>query len=179
MPGMSDAPGGGLPAGVTSRFLELEDGSEPHVWTTLGYRRVADGPGTVTIAWEATPAYGFPTSAGHRVHGGLVTTLLDTAMGGATWTVLGPTEVFLTADLRVEFQRACPMGPLTATGTVVRRTSRVVFAAAQLHDPQGRVVAESRATQLVLPADGPAGRYGRDGSEPGEGTLGTGDAARG
>lgn len=147
---------------MAERFARLESRDAPHLWQTLGYRRVSHGEGTVTIGWDATPDYGFPTSAGYRVHGGMVTALLDTAMGGATWTVLGPDEVFLTADLRVEFHRATPVGPLTATGTVLKRTRRVAFCEAQLHDAEGRVLAASRCTQVVLPADGPAGRYGTD-----------------
>ena len=145
---------------LAARFARLEESTEPHLWQTLGYRRVAHGHGTATIAWDATPAYGFPTAAGYRVHGGMVTAVLDTAMGGATWTVLDADEVFLTADLRVEFHRAVPMGELTAVGTVEKRTKRVAFCSAQLLDGDGRVLAASRCTQVVLPADGPAGRYG-------------------
>lgn len=145
---------------LAHRFARLEESTEPHLWQTLGYRAVSHGPGTATIAWEATPAYGFPTAAGYRVHGGMVTAILDTAMGGATWTVLDADEVFLTADLRVEFHRATPVGPLTATGTVIKRTRRVAFVEATLFDAAGRALAASRCTQVVLPADGPAGRYG-------------------
>jgi uncharacterized protein (TIGR00369 family) len=155
---------------LAQRFARLESAGEPHLWQTLGYRAVHHGPGTATIGWDATADYGFPTAAGHRVHGGMVTAVLDTAMGGATWTVLDEDEVFLTADLRVEFHRATPVGPLTATGTVLKRTRRVVFVEAQLFDAEQRVLAASRATQVVLPADGPAGRYGAGDS---------GDLARG
>lgn len=144
------------------RFTRLESRDAPHLWATLGYRRVSHGEGTVTIAWDATPEYGFPTAAGYRVHGGMVTALLDTAMGGATWTVLADDEVFLTADLRVEFHRATPIGSLTATGTVLKRTRRVAFCEAQLFDADGRVLAASRCTQILLPSDGPAGRYDGD-----------------
>ena len=145
---------------LAARFAQLESASDPHLWQTLGYRAVSYGAGSATIAWEATEAYGFPTAAGYRVHGGMVTAILDTAMGGATWTVLDADEVFLTADLRVEFHRAPPIGALTATGTVIKRTKRVAFCEAALLDPDGRVLAASRCTQVVLPADGPAGRYG-------------------
>lgn len=129
-----------------------------HLWRTLGYRQVSWGPGTSTVAWDATPEYGFPTASGHVIQGGLVTALLDSAMGGATWTVLDPDQAFLTADLRVEFLRSTRPGTVTATGTVVRRTRRVVFCSAQLFDAEGTLLAESRCTQAVLPADGPAGR---------------------
>ncbi len=129
-----------------------------HIWNTLGYRRLAWSPGSTTIGWDATVDYCFPSSGGPIVQGGLVTALLDAAMGGACWSVLDAEQAFLTADLRVEFLRASRPGELRATGTVVRRTRRVVFCAAELRDGGGELLATSRCTQVVLPADGEAGR---------------------
>jgi uncharacterized protein (TIGR00369 family) len=143
--------------------------SGTHLWTTLGYRRVSWGEGTSAVAWDATPQYGFPTSSGPVIQGGLVTAVLDAAMGGACWSVLDADQAFLTADLRVEFLRSTRPGTVTATGTVVRRTRRVVFCEGQLHDEDGVLLAASRCTQVVLPASGPAGRYddpNEDGSPP-------------
>jgi acyl-coenzyme A thioesterase PaaI-like protein len=59
----------------------------------------------------------------------------------------------------VEFLRTCRPGTVRAVGEVVRRTRRVVFCAAQLYDADGVVLATARCTQVVLPADGHAGRY--------------------
>ena len=133
--------------------------SGPHVWRTLGFRRKHHAVGHSIVEWDASPDYSFPTSKGPVVQGGLVTAVLDSAMGGACWTVLEAGETFLTADLRVEFLRATRPGTLTATATVVRRTRRVVFCEGQLHDADGELLAASRGTQVVLPASGPAGRY--------------------
>jgi uncharacterized protein (TIGR00369 family) len=130
----------------------------PHVWRTLGFRRRDRGAGQSTVEWDASPDYSFPTGNGPVIQGGLVTAVLDSAMGGACWTVLEPDETFLTADLRVEFLRTTRPGPLTANGSVVRRTKRVVFCAAELLDADGQVLAASRCTQVILPADGPARR---------------------
>jgi uncharacterized protein (TIGR00369 family) len=141
--------------------------SGTHLWTTLGYRRVSWGEGSSQVAWDATPEYGFPTSSGPVIQGGLVTAILDAAMGGAAWTVLSADQAFLTADLRVEFLRATRPGTITATGSVVRRTRKVVFCEGRLEDADGLLLAASRCTQVVLPADGPAGRYGGGTSEGG------------
>jgi uncharacterized protein (TIGR00369 family) len=131
----------------------------PHIWHTLGYRRVLWEPGRTAVAWDAPEAYCFPSAGGPIVQGGLVTALLDAAMGGATWTVLDAQQAFLTADLRVEFLRTATPGLLTAVGAVVRRTRRVVFAAAELFDDTFTLLATSRCTQVVLPAAGRAGRH--------------------
>lgn len=125
----------------------------PHVWQTLGYRRAESPSGEVVVEWDAPVEYTFPTSNGRVVQGGLVTAQLDAAMGGACWAVLGDDQVFLTADLRVEFLRPARPGLLRAAGTVVRRTRRVIFCAAELTDADGVLVAASRCTQVVLPAD--------------------------
>jgi uncharacterized protein (TIGR00369 family) len=142
------------------RAWESDAASGPHIWRTLGYRRTDWRPGATSIEWTATPEYCFPTAEGAVVQGGLVTALLDAAMGGACWTVLDLDEVFLTADLRVEFVRVSRPGVLSATGTVVRRTRRVAFCAAEMHDADGMLLASSRCTQVVLPNAGPFGRHG-------------------
>jgi uncharacterized protein (TIGR00369 family) len=121
----------------------------PHIWITLGYRNVGAGEGTVSVEWDATPEYCFPTPGGPVVHGGMVTTLLDTAMGGACWSVLGDDESFLTADLRVEFLRSSRPGTLRAKGSVVQRNRRVAFCAAELYDEDGTLLATSRCTQII------------------------------
>jgi uncharacterized protein (TIGR00369 family) len=130
----------------------------PNLWRTLGYRRTDWQPGRTTIEWDADPDYCFRTAGGPVVQGGMVTAILDAAMGGACWSVLDLDQAFLTADLRVEFLRSSRPGLLRATGTVIRRTRRVVFCAAELFDAAGTLLATSRCTQVVLPADGQAGR---------------------
>ncbi len=147
---------------MTERITRVSDESRQgaHIWNTLAYRRTGWERGTTTIEWDATADYGFPTRGGHVIQGGLVTALLDAAMGGACWTVLDDDQAFLTADLRVEFLRATKVGTVSATGTVVRRTRRVVFCEAQMFDDAGTLLAVSRCTQVVLPDDGGAGRFG-------------------
>jgi uncharacterized protein (TIGR00369 family) len=139
------------------RFADLGSfseraGSGPNLWRTLGFRRTDWAPGSSTVEWEATLEYGFVTPAGPVIQGGLVTAVLDSAMGGACWTVLNNDEAFLTADLRVEFLRPTRPGRLRAVGQVVRRASRVVFCSAELFDTEGTTLAASRCTQVVLPA---------------------------
>jgi uncharacterized protein (TIGR00369 family) len=121
----------------------------PHIWLTLGYRNAGGGEGRVTIEWDATADYCFPTPGGPVVHGGMVTTLLDTAMGGACWSVLDDDESFLTADLHVEFMRSARPGTLRAEGSVVQRNRRVAFCSAELYDDAGTLLASARCTQII------------------------------
>jgi uncharacterized protein (TIGR00369 family) len=121
----------------------------PHIWRTLGYRGLEQGDGRSVIEWDVTDEYCFHAPLGPIVHGGMVTTLLDTAMGGACWSVVGEDESFLTADLRVEFLRSARPGTLRAEGVVVQRNRRVAFCAADLFDPEGNLLATSRCTQII------------------------------
>jgi uncharacterized protein (TIGR00369 family) len=121
----------------------------PHIWRTLGYRGVEQGGGRSVIEWDAPPEYCFNGPSGPIVHGGMVATLLDTAMGGACWSLMGEGEDFLTAELRTEFMRSARPGTLRAEGRVVQRNRRVVFCAADLFDAGGTLLASARCTQIV------------------------------
>jgi uncharacterized protein (TIGR00369 family) len=121
----------------------------PHIWRTLGYRGVEQRDGRSIIEWDASADYCFHSPSGPIVHGGMVATLLDTAMGGACWTLLEEDEDFLTADLRVEFLRAARPGTLRAEGTVIQRSRRVAFCSAELFDPEGTLLAAARCTQIL------------------------------
>ena len=90
-----------------------------------------------------------PPPSGPIIHGGLVATLLDTAMGGACWSLLDDGETFLTADLHVEFLRSSRPGTLRAEGKVVHRTKRVVFCAGELYHAAGGHLASARCTQVL------------------------------
>jgi uncharacterized protein (TIGR00369 family) len=126
-----------------------EPPTAPHVWRTLGYRGIEQGDGRSVIEWDASQDYCFHSPSGPIVHGGLVATLLDTAMGGACWTLMAGEEDFLTADLRVEFMRSARPGTLRAEGRVIQRNRRVVFCTAELFDPDGTLLAAARCTQIV------------------------------
>ncbi|MEV0128298.1 PaaI family thioesterase [Dactylosporangium sp. NPDC050688] len=127
-------------------------GDGPNLWRTLGFRRTGWQPGGSTVEWDATVEYGFTTPGGPVIQGGLVTAILDSAMGGACFTTLDRGELFLTADLRVDFFRPTRPGTLRAVGTVLRRTRKVVFCAAELYDTAGTTLAASRCTQVLMPA---------------------------
>jgi uncharacterized protein (TIGR00369 family) len=134
------------------------DSDQPHIWRTLGYQRTVWEPGRQVVEWKATEDYAFPSASGPIIHGGMVATILDTAMGGATWTLLNTNETFLTSNLSTEFYRSTRPGLLRAEGRVMRRTKRAVFCSADLYDDSDRHLASARCTQIILPARGPAGR---------------------
>lgn len=130
-------------------FERLRPGG-PHIVRTLGYRTMPTRDGRHVIEWDATEEYGFPTDTRSIVHGGMITTLLDTAMGHASVEALRDTgDGFLTADLHVEFYRSAVPGLLRGEGWVLRQSRRVLFCAAELFDGEGELLAAARCTQIV------------------------------
>jgi uncharacterized protein (TIGR00369 family) len=121
----------------------------PNIWRTLAYRGTFESE-RMMIEWDAGEEHAFPVAADAVVvHGGMITTLLDSAMGGACANTLGEGEAFLTADLHVEFFKPALPGTLRAEGRVVQRTRRVAFCAAELTDADGTLLASARCTQIL------------------------------
>ena len=123
-----------------------------HIWKTLGYRFAEGADGKIAVAWDAAPDYAFPVDERTVVHGGMVATLLDTAMGHACLARLGPDESFLTADLHVDFYRAATPGRLRAEAEVKHQSRRAMFCEASLYDAEGVLLASARCTQIVRSA---------------------------
>jgi len=113
----------------------------------IGIRIVSVDPGSV--AFEFEPAE-FMYSPLGNVHGGIVTVLLDTAMGCSFHTTL-PAGVGYTT-LKVNFLRpvTSKAGTLTAEGHVVHSGSRVATADARLLDREKKLFAHATSTLLIL-----------------------------
>ena len=142
------------------RWAEMihQGGSFPGIWSHLGWSIAESEPGFSVIEWSPTEDHSFPTNPAYVeqggapwiVHGGMITAVLDTAMGNATFGLLNVDEVFLTTDLHTQFYRVATPGPMRAHGRVVQKTRRVTFATGELFDAQDRLLAGCRATNLTL-----------------------------
>lgn len=86
------------------------------------------------------------------VHGGVICTLLDSAIGCAAQTLLPQGTAGTTIELSVNFLRAIRQegGTLTCTGTVAKSGSRVSFASAELTDESGTVLATATSSLLMF-----------------------------
>jgi len=92
-------------------------------------------------------------AAGAPVHGGVLTALVDMAVGGALGTThdnaaggVGQT----TLDLNVSFLAAAGDGDIVAEGRLLRRGRSVAFGEARITDGAGKLVAVGRATYMLL-----------------------------
>lgn len=81
------------------------------------------------------------------LHGGLISTLVDTSGGAALWTTLGPLDRISTVDMRVDYLRPARLQDLVAHGTVLRVGNRVGVAAVRVYHPDAEAdtIAEGKA----------------------------------
>ncbi|MGB2570636.1 PaaI family thioesterase [Micromonospora citrea] len=91
------------------------------------------------------------------VHGGVISTLLDTAAACAVHTTLPAGIGYTSLDLNVKFLRPVTVasGMLRCEGTVLQRGRRTALAEARLTDAQGRLIAHATSSCLLFPLDQP------------------------
>ena len=86
------------------------------------------------------------------VHGGLVCTLLDSALGCAVHTTLPAGVGYTSIELKVNYLRpvTAASGELVARGWVTKSGRRVAFADGDVRDGNGTVLATATGSCLVM-----------------------------
>lgn len=89
------------------------------------------------------------------VHGGIITTLLDTALGSSVQSLLPAGRVATTMDLQTRFHRpvTVAVGKVFAVAHVVHAGRRTATSEAKLVDAQGTVYATGTSTLMILEDD--------------------------
>ncbi|RYB99937.1 PaaI family thioesterase [Nocardioides ganghwensis] len=125
----------------------------PPIMDTLGFTDLRPEPGRVVVEMPAAEFHYNPLGT---VHGGVISTLLDTAAACAVHTTLAAGELYTSVDLTVKFLRPVTVdsGLLACEGTVIQRGRRTALAQAQLTDGDGRLVAHATSTCMIFPVEG-------------------------
>src|SRR5262245_28923973 len=92
-------------------------------------------------------------AAGAPVHGGVLSALVDMAVGGALGTLSESSAGGVgqsTLDLNVSFLAAANEGPIFAEGKILRRGRSIAFGEAHVTDAKGKLCAVGRATYMIL-----------------------------
>lgn len=112
------------------------------VWTWLGLEVVEAANGRAVVSLAVREHY---LQAYGHVHGGLITTLLDAAMGAALASATPVSSTNVTTNLAVHYLAPAPgrfVGCLlTAEGTVLRAGKHVAVISAVARDPDGTLLA--------------------------------------
>jgi uncharacterized protein (TIGR00369 family) len=115
----------------------------------MGFELAEVSPGRAVFVTTTHPGFGNPMGT---LHGGVTSTLLDSAMGCAVMSTLPPGVGYTTVDLHVTFLRSVPLSgaSLVAEGRATHTGGRIATAEGRLLDDRQRVVATAVCTCAVL-----------------------------
>lgn len=107
--------------------------------------RLATGPDGARVTMQVGADH---TNRHGMMHGGLIATVLDTAMGAtASWLRgEGGAIPFSTITMTVNFVAPMPMGQIIAEGRVIGGGFKTVFVEARAHSDTGTLVAQATGT---------------------------------
>jgi acylpyruvate hydrolase len=112
----------------------------------INVSRMHEGEAEATI--ELAPHH---TNNRGVAHGGIVSSLLDSAMGAAVISAIPKEWWCATTGLSIQFVAGAREGTLKAAGRVVRRGRSIAFVEGRAHDAAGRLVATAHGTWHLWP----------------------------
>ncbi|MDN4162557.1 PaaI family thioesterase [Nocardioides abyssi] len=132
-------------------LMAMRDGLLPPapIAETLGMADFDGEPGSISVTLHPEHRHYNPLGT---VHGGVISTLLDTAAACSVHSLLAAGEGYTSLDLTVKFLRPATVdsGRLRAVGTVVHRGRRTALAEAQLFDARDRLVAHATSSCMIF-----------------------------
>ncbi|HEY2597660.1 MAG TPA: PaaI family thioesterase [Candidatus Dormibacteraeota bacterium] len=117
------------------------------VWAWLGLKLVETGQGTAVVHMTATDDM---ANKSGFVHGGIISTLADSAMARSVHTIKPGVVRATSFDLKLTFINAAKIGEnLRATGKVVHAGHRTVVTQCRVEDKEGKLLAIASGTFAV------------------------------
>jgi uncharacterized protein (TIGR00369 family) len=113
---------------------------------TLGVTGRTADDGTARLELDATEQH---LNEAGTVHGGVLATLVDTAMGQAVRSLTGEDDVPATSQLTVTYLRAGKPGKLAVVGRVSKQGEHLTVCEADV-EQDGRTLVHAVATFAVL-----------------------------
>ena len=109
------------------------------------------------VVFEASPSSRFYNPLG-TVHGGWISTLLDSAMGCAVHSVLKPGQGYTTIDMTINFVRPVfeKTGKLKCQGKIIHAGGRAATAEGRVWDEAGTLIAHGSETCMIMAVPGTA-----------------------
>lgn len=130
---------------------KVRDGeiANPPIAQTLQFRLTQVEPGAATFECDAAEFHYNPAGG---VHGGVLATLLDSAMTCAVQSQLPAGTGTTTLEFKINFVRPVTVatGHLICTAKVIHGGSRIATAEGRVTDRAGKVYAHATTTCIVL-----------------------------
>jgi uncharacterized protein (TIGR00369 family) len=147
---MSDS----APAAETTLFERMMRHRAP-VGDLIGFEVPEAGNGRTVVTLRSGAQHFNPMGT---LHGGILCDIADTAMGVAFASTLAPGETFTTVELKINYLRPVREAKLRAEGRVVQRGRTIGYVECEVTDENGKLIAKSNSTCLVLRGEQAIGR---------------------
>jgi acyl-CoA thioesterase len=150
------APNGTVTGGQADRIRDLRSQLELGLEAGIGVGHslgvLASELTVGRTVWTLTPSPAM-ANAMYTVHGGVLATLMDTAMGSAVYTALPDGFLYTTLELKVNFVRAVKLDdkPVTCVGRTVHVGRRIATAEGTISRADGALVAHGTCTCMLFP----------------------------
>lgn len=112
----------------------------------LGLEYVAAPPDTVRVALKLRQEH---MSRADRVHGGVLFTLLDTALGSVVVKSLDRGHGCATLEMKINYFRPIREGLVQAEGRLVNRSRRTAYAEGEVLNEEGKILAKASGTFFI------------------------------
>lgn len=129
------------------KYLQICNDDLCHRW--IGLRAVRISEKNAMLELQLKPEH---MNFEGCVHGGILSLLLDTAMGFCVYPHLVPGESILAIDLKVSYLKAATqnMKRITAPSKIVSRTRRLAVSEGEILSPKGEVLVKGLGTYAIL-----------------------------
>lgn len=123
--------------------------SPPPVAQTLDFHPIAVEEGNILFKFIPAEFHYNPIGS---VHGGVISTLLDTVTGCAVHSMLPKNKAYTTLELKVNFIRAVTLksGDMYAEGRLIHLGKSTVLAEGYLKNADGTLYAYATSTCMIL-----------------------------
>ena len=128
----------------------------PPIARTIPFRVIRIEPGGCTV--EATTDPEAQANPMWTVHGGVLCTIADAAMGIAHWIGLEEGESFTSIDFRINFFRPVWRDTLTVTATAINGGRTVSYYVCDIVRADGKLVAHATSSIMTLRGTAAQGR---------------------
>lgn len=127
----------------------------PPLTTLLGFHLISIGSGQAVFEYEANESHANPMGT---LHGGILCTVADSAMGMAYASLLEAGESFTTLEMKINFLKPVWQTRLRAVGRVIKNGRTIGLVECDIMDEKDQLIAHATSTCMTLRGDQAQGR---------------------
>ena len=123
--------------------------------TLVGFQLTSIEPGQATFEYESTGQHANPMGT---LHGGILCTIADSAMGMAYASLLEVGESFTTLEMKINFLKPIWQAKLRAIGRVIKNGRTIGLVECDILDEKDQLIAHATSTCMTLRGEQAQGR---------------------